>query len=139
LSDAYGATYNNDIGINYPSTDTDYHAYNGDTYTTDLGRTVYGGTLDVVSGELNVTMGYIASYNGETIGEPWISDRDEYVAGTTPSIGAEVAYTLAQPQTYQLTPTEVSLLLGQNNVWSDGNVTVTYNADIQRYIEKKLS
>ena len=51
---AYGTTYNNDISINYPSTDTEYHAYAGQIYTTDLGRTVYGGTLDVVSGELVV-------------------------------------------------------------------------------------
>lgn len=36
------------------STATTYHAYNGNTYTTDLGRTVYGGTLDVVSGVLTV-------------------------------------------------------------------------------------
>jgi len=42
------------FAINYPSTDTSYHAYDGQTYTTDLGRTVYGGTLDVVSGELVV-------------------------------------------------------------------------------------
>lgn len=37
------------------------------------------------------------------------------------------------------TPQEVRLLLGTNNIWSDGKVTLTYNADIQRYIEKKLN
>ena len=47
-------TYDNDISINYPSTDHDYHAYQGHTYTTDLPQTVYGGTLDVVSGVLTV-------------------------------------------------------------------------------------
>lgn len=50
----YGTTYNNDISINYPSTDTEYHAYNGHTYTIDLDGTRYGGTLDVVSGVLTV-------------------------------------------------------------------------------------
>lgn len=50
----YGTTYNNDISINYPSTDREYHAYEGNTYTTALGQTVYGGTLDVISGELTV-------------------------------------------------------------------------------------
>jgi hypothetical protein len=54
-SSAYGQTYNNDISINYPSTDTSHHAYNGQTYTIDLGGTRYGGTLDVVSGKLVVT------------------------------------------------------------------------------------
>ena len=52
---AYGNTYNHDISINYPSTDHDYHAYQGSTYTTSLGQTVYGGTLDMVSGVLTVT------------------------------------------------------------------------------------
>ena len=50
--------YNNNISINYPSTDTDYHAYDGHVYEvtwqTEAG-TVYGGTLDVTTGELTVT------------------------------------------------------------------------------------
>lgn len=52
-----GTTYNNDISINYPSTDHEYHAFNpnSSTTTTSLGRTVYGGTVDVVSGVLTVT------------------------------------------------------------------------------------
>lgn len=36
------------------STATSYEPYDGTTYTTSLGQTVYGGTLDVVSGELVV-------------------------------------------------------------------------------------
>jgi len=42
----YGVTYNNDISINYPSTDTQYHAYNGNNYTFTFGQTVYGGHFD---------------------------------------------------------------------------------------------
>lgn len=42
------------FGVNYPSTDHDYHAYQGQTYQTTLPQTVYGGTLDVVSGVLTV-------------------------------------------------------------------------------------
>lgn len=45
---AYGATYNHDISINYPATDTSYHAYNGSVTTItfpDSAGTVYGGTL----------------------------------------------------------------------------------------------
>lgn len=49
----------------------------------------------------------------------------------------QVVYKLATPQTYQLTPTQVSTLLGENNVWADcGSVSVTYRADTQRYIQK---
>lgn len=47
-------TYNNDISINYPSTDTSYHAYNGHTYTIDLDGTRYGGKVDLVSGVMTV-------------------------------------------------------------------------------------
>ena len=56
-SNAYGTTYNNDISINYPATDTDYHAYSGSTYAADWttqAGTVYGGTVDVVLGQLTV-------------------------------------------------------------------------------------
>lgn len=48
--DAYGGTYNNDISINYPSTDHDYHAYTGSTYTAALPQTVYGGNAELVGG-----------------------------------------------------------------------------------------
>lgn len=40
------------ISINYPSTDHEYHAYNGQTITKDLGQTVYGGEVNPISGEL---------------------------------------------------------------------------------------
>jgi hypothetical protein len=41
--------------------------------------------------------------------------------------GVQLVYELATPQTYQLTPTEVKLLLGENNVWADtGDTTLTY-------------
>lgn len=47
--------------------------------------------------------------------------------------GTQLCYELASPQTYQLTPTEIALLKGQNNVWTDsGEVEVTYNADIDK-------
>lgn len=51
----------------------------------------------------------------------------------------QVVYELANPQTIQLTPQQVQLLLGTNNVWSDGDVTLVYNADIQLWVEKQLS
>lgn len=98
-------------------TDATYEPYNGDTYTVSFGRTIYGGTLDIVTGVLTETWGYIASYNGETLPAEWISDRDVYAEGATPTTGAAVAYRLASAQTYQLTPQEITTLYGTNNVW----------------------
>jgi hypothetical protein len=100
-----------------------YTPYNGQTYNIqfkdgDNPLTVYGVTLDVVSGELKVVP-YYTSYNGETLEGEWISDRDVYAVGTTPTIGAQVVNIGATPTTYQLTPTQVKSLLGTNNVWAD--------------------
>ena len=55
----YGTTYRNDISINYPSTDTTYHAYKGTTHTIPFGQTVYGGLLDVTNGVLTITHGIV--------------------------------------------------------------------------------
>ena len=48
------STYSHDISINYPSTDTDYHAGHVQTVEIPLGQTVYGGTLEVTHGLLTV-------------------------------------------------------------------------------------
>lgn len=51
----YGTTYNNDISINYPSTDHDYHSGADNTsYPIPLSSTIYGGTLEVDTGVLTV-------------------------------------------------------------------------------------
>ena len=114
-----------DIQFELGSTATAYEPYQGSTLSipfhdnSDNPITVYGGMLNVTSGELRATHANIASYNGETINEPWISSMDVYSAGATPTTGAQVVYPLATPQTYQLTPTQVSTLLGQNNIFAD--------------------
>ena len=94
---------------------------------TDEAGTVYGGTLDLVTGELTVTMANIALYNGETIGEPWYSSMDVYEAGRTPTTGAQVVYTLDTPLSYSIDPVELpSMLSGKNTVWTDaGDIYVS--------------
>jgi len=198
----YGTTYKNDIAINFPATVTTYSPYENicpitghDTVsvwvhpthdttadpaaTVQLGQTVYGGTLDVVSGEIIVNAAYeivdpsrlsqsasIYIYNpsarmksGNRL--PGISSRFETVGGSD-KFGARfganndriyfynlanigittleeartwftanptgLSYPLAEPITIQLTPTQVSTILGQNRVWSDGGgeTSVTY-------------
>ena len=93
-----------------------------------------------MSGLLTVTHGNIVSYAGESLPGEWISDRDVYSAGATPTTGAQVVYELATPQTYQLTPTEVTTLLGDNTIWADtGDTTAEYRADTKLYISKKIA
>lgn len=161
------------------TTATDYEPYNGHTYTTTLGRTVYGADVEVVDGELVDKMGMVDlgdlnwSYNstnkrflavlsskattwdmpnalcsayqilvwGNAQGDV-TKDKAVFMNGTHVSVrdtdytdttafktamsGVQLCYELATPQTYQLTPTEVELLQGTNNVWSEGEVSVEY-------------
>ena len=107
-----------------------YEPYQGNTYTVQLGQTVYGGTLDVGTGTLTVSQAEIESYNGENLPGQWISDRDIYTPGTQPSIGAQVVYALAEPQTIQLAPQQIIALSGTNTIYADaGNITVTGASD----------
>lgn len=127
--DARNAQYNNDICINYPASVTGYVPAVGITDTDIVFPSpVYGGTLDVVSGVLTVEWAEIASYNGETIPGEWLSDRDVYSAGTTPTIGAQVVYKLAEPQEQTLTGHQITALIGNNTIWSDadGSMTAVY-------------
>lgn len=114
---------------------SEYEAYQGTTlpinWQTSVG-TIYGCSVtlnDDGSGKLTVTDGEIASYNGEILPSTWISDRDVYAPGTTPTIGAQVVYKLAEPLIYDLTVQHLpTLLQGKNNIWHDanGDISVTY-------------
>ena len=46
--------YGNNVSFNYPSSDTSYKAYKGDTATIEFGQTVYSGSLDLTNGVLTV-------------------------------------------------------------------------------------
>lgn len=108
------------------STATTYAIYNGETFTTDFGQTVYGGELNWNTGVLTVVWGMIASYAGETLIGEWMSDRDVYTKGATPTTGAQVCYKLATPITIQLTPQEIPALGGVNTLYAEaGDVTVS--------------
>lgn len=188
-----GTSYANDISINYPSTDTSYHAYQGSILSipfhdnSDNPITVYGGRLNVTSGsclsydstiqlssinsfssdEVN-TNGYIRyncavsdkaqNYNimcdkikvitnytvpvdasSELISGSSASDKLYFTINSARLTGdlstasgrnqalktllqtddIQVAYELATPQTYQLTPAQVTTLLGKNNIFAD--------------------
>ena len=125
---------------NYFSTETVEYAIvtkNIHTLTIDLDGTRYGAILDVLMGTMMVIDGNIASYNGETLPSTWISDRDVYAPGSTPTIGAQVVYKLASPQTVQLSPSQMQTLLGENHIFADtGDISITYRADTKRFIDE---
>lgn len=120
--------YVSEYQLEYGSTATPYEEYNGQTITTILPTTVYGGTLDLTNGRLVVDRAYIASYNGETLPGAWISDRDVYTGSNSPTTGAQVVYELATPIITTITPSSLSLLKGLNVVSTNGDtVEVTFN------------
>lgn len=195
-----GYTANNEVVkpmLVYGSTSTDYEPYHGETYDITFpseAGTVYGGTLDVVSGVLTVDkVGVIidstipfnasTSYPGSfyknrnafsipvpawdkvtiicshakritilnqhtyTIGSMYIDgsvnlrllgtdatleDWNTYVdAQKTNGTPVTIVYNIETPITYQLTPTEITTLLGVNNIWADtGDIEVKF-ADIK--------
>lgn len=174
---------------------TAYEPYQGTSYPISLGQTVYGGTLDVVSGVLTLTKGFVdlgslswansggyftsettLNYNGSS---QWtvpdgLCDRYKIVAmyyvtnagarvdksiSWYPNLiriadssytdetafknslnGAQMVYTFATPTEITLTPTQVTTLLGNNNIFADsGSVEVEYRADTTLAYNELLS
>lgn len=115
-------------GTTAPNT---YTPYTGQTAPLTLPRTIYGGTVDAVTGEGQETWKLIDSYAGEDLPGKWISDRDVYASGTAPTTGAQVAYKLAEPISFTATGAQpVSALSGVNTVLTDADsATVTGRAD----------
>lgn len=112
-----------------------------------LPSTIYGGIVDVINGGLTITHGHIASYNGETLPGVWYSDRDEYVAGTTPTVGAEVVYELETPVYQSFTGRTPTLFQSRDtyvwvtqarNVETNYTVTGTYGTliPLKDYIDQ---
>lgn len=102
-----------------------------------LPATIYGGSVDAVTGDGQKTWEIIASYNGESLPGEWISDRDVYSSGATPTTGAQVAYKLAAPETFQATGNQTVLgQAGENEISTDADsVTVSGREDIVHAIQ----
>lgn len=110
---------------------TTYKPYIGQTNTLTLPETVYGGEVDAVMGDGKRTWEIIDNYDGETIPREWISDRDVYSADKNPTVGAQVAYRLAEPVPFTATGAQpLPALAGANTVITDADsVDVTGRAD----------
>lgn len=67
------------------------------TFDEQWGEEYYGFEYNSYSGTLYKTWEHIYVYNGETLPGRWMSDRDVYRKGATPTIGAEVVYEVENP------------------------------------------
>jgi hypothetical protein len=117
---------------------TTYKPYISQTNTLILPETVYGGEVDAVTGDGKRTWGIIDDYAGETIPREWISDRDVYSADKNPTVGAQVAYRLAEPVPFTATGAQpIPALAGANTVLTDADsVSVSGRADLIYIIKK---
>lgn len=125
--DVYGESMSMDENLHLITVEK--KAFFGGVFTIDTdGNTV-----------LTKTHKCIRSYNGETLPGIWISDRDEYAPGTTPTTGALVVYELAEAdrETYVIQKHYVTSLAGVNVFTSDvGTVSIDgYIADTKMYID----
>ena len=117
---------------------TTYKPYISQTNTLILPETVYGGEVDAVTGDEKRTWEIIDNYAGETIPREWISDRDVYSADKNPTVGAQVAYRLAEPVPFTAIGAQpLPALAGGNTVLTDADsATVTGRADLIHIIKK---
>lgn len=95
------------------------------TRIVSLEQNVYNGSIDMISGILNVKP-YYESYNDEELVGEWISDRDEYIEGTKPSIGAQVINIGSSGIDYHLTPQEINFFNEGSQFQSNGRLTIRY-------------
>lgn len=108
-----------------------YVSYSGESATLSLTETIYGGSVDQ-DGNGVKEWDIISSYSGEPLPGEWISDRDTYTAGSTPTTGAQVAYKLAAPETFTAAGGKtITAKSGVNNITSNADsITVKYAEDV---------
>lgn len=88
----------------------------------------------VIFGYRSTTVNYIYYYAPSGI--ETVADFKSWLSANN----MQVVYDIETPQVYQLTPEQVKTLLGVNNIYADtGDVEVTYRADIDLYIAKKIA
>ncbi len=104
--------------------------------TPTAAGSLYSFKYNPILGKLYATTGHIASYNGETLPGGWISDRDIYEEGTTPSTGAEVVYNLNEEDIveYNISPLTIPLFYHVNYFLVENGIikSFTYYAETFR-------
>lgn len=77
---------------------------------------------------------FYASKNGINICDLRYNNEEDFKAAMQ---SVQLVYELATPIEYDITPQQVQMLLGDNNVWCDtGDTTLEYKVDLSRFIAK---
>ena len=99
------------------------------TYSLSIPN-MYAGLVNVLSGEVDITWGYIASYAGEALPGEWWSNYSKSSTASSPGTGEEVIYEFATPQITSITPTALTTDAGYNKFEINKGVidTFTYGA-----------
>lgn len=93
-----------------------------------------GSLSDITSNINNYSIGFQSTTKWIAIRDDRYTDGDTFAASLT---GQYLLFELATPQTFALSPTQVTSILGSNNLWADcGASDVTYRADPRLYLEK---
>ena len=130
-SSNYGTTYNNDISINYPSTDTAYHAYLGTTHLIDWGINRWdeeweSGVYDTATGAPSSNSSYIRSKQAINCG-----GNEKYYA-CVPS-GKTITILFWNGATYMGQSTRLQLLNGGVFTAPSGATTMKFYINIASY------
>lgn len=141
-------TYNNDISINYPATDTSYHAHDGGVDTIDLTETIYGGVINVSKGLLDVTFNnvdlgsltwnrstsyahpffYASLPNAKPNGESLISNGFEKTTGNASTFGNN-----AIDQSYAIGQSTQQIFIRDDSYTDKDSFTTAMNGIILAY------
>ena len=119
IGNNYGTTYNHDIAINYPATETAYTPYANvcmpegfNIWDPTAGEfvQVYAGYVNSNTRELYLRPVY-QEYAGEELVGPWMSSWDPYEEDTTPTEGAFVIDFGGELTSFEITPFMLQTLL----------------------------
>lgn len=107
----------------------------GGNYTDSDGRQWVCDTIDVIAKQKIQRIGIIDSYNGESVGDVWMSTTGQLTTG------AKVLYQLDEPVTSQISVEVPTTYDGTTNVTAmDGaGLSLRYVADTQKYIDNKIA
>lgn len=107
----------------------------GGNYTDPDGQQWVCDTIDVVAKQKTQRIGIIDGYNGESVGDVWMSTTGQLTTG------AKVLYQLDEPVTSQISVEVPTTYDGTTNVTAtDGaGLSMRYIADTQKYIDNKIA